>query len=146
MKKYVFLTIIAMAVLFAGCESKKSARYSDLPQQSQTFLEMHFGNIAVRAVIKEKDDLTTTWKVYLENGWELDFLKNGEWDEVDCKFSPVPASVLALIPESIVNYSVTNFPATAIVEINKENYGYEIGLSNDLDLKFNAQGKFLKID
>lgn len=132
--------------LFACCESEKVVKYDELPQQSKTFLETHFESITVSSVVKEKDDFTITWNVYLANGWEIDFRKNGDWNDIDCKYSPVPASVLGLLPASIASYCAANFPAASIVEINREKYGYEIGLSNDLELKFNGQGGFLKID
>jgi len=39
-----------------------------------------------------------------------------------------------------------NFPDSQIVKIDKERGGYDIELSNDLDLRFNAKGKVLGID
>ncbi|MDR0749876.1 MAG: PepSY-like domain-containing protein [Tannerellaceae bacterium] len=32
------------------------------------------------------------------------------------------------------------------VEVNRERYGYETGLSDDMDLKFDSDGKFIGID
>ena len=55
----------------------------------------------------------------------------------------VPAD---LIPASIAEYVKTHFPGTQIVKIDKERRGYEVELSNDLDLQFNKNGKFIGID
>ena len=40
----------------------------------------------------------------------------------------------------------THFAGATVVKIDKEYYGYDVELSNDLDLKFNAQGQFMRID
>ena len=37
-------------------------------------------------------------------------------------------------------------PGEIIVSIDKEHYGYDIELSNSLDLKFNKQGQFISYD
>ena len=68
---------------------------------------------------------------------------DGEWDKVDCYMLPVPA---ALVPETIKQYVKANFPDAVINKIDKERYGYEIELSNNLELKFNKQGMLMQID
>lgn len=55
----------------------------------------------------------------------------------------VPAK---LIPANIANYVNKNFKGATIVKIDKEHYGYEVELSNGLDLKFNCNGSFMMID
>ena len=77
------------------------------------------------------------------NGTEVDFDKKGNWDNVDCKTKAVPAS---LVPAAIAQYVKAHYPNTVIVKIDKERGGYEIELSNDLDLKFNSKGKLIGID
>ena len=60
-----------------------------------------------------------------------------------CETKAVPAS---LVPAAIANYVKGNFPGTFIEKIDKERYGYEIELSNDLDLKFDKKGNLKRID
>jgi hypothetical protein len=40
----------------------------------------------------------------------------------------------------------TNFPGTVIVKIDKERHGYDIELSNDIELKFNKSGALIGMD
>ena len=87
--------------------------------------------------------LSKTYEVRLDNGIEIDFDKNGAWDKVDGNYISIPAE---LIPEFIVQYVKANFPDTRILKIDKERGGYEVELSNKLDLKFNSRGKLLCID
>ena len=82
-------------------------------------------------------------EVYLNNGVEVDFDKNGTWDKVDCNYSAVPAS---LVPSTIANYVKTHFAGAKVVKIDKERYGFDVELSNELELKFNKQGQLMNID
>jgi hypothetical protein len=81
--------------------------------------------------------------VVLTDGTEIDFDGKGEWDSVDCKRSAVPS---ALVPAAIAGYVQANFPSQLIVKIDKEHYGYEVQLSNDIELKFTADGQLLAYD
>ena len=51
-----------------------------------------------------------------------------------------------LVPEAIAAYVQATFPNNVITKIDKERYGYEIELSNDMDLKFNKKGNLIGID
>jgi hypothetical protein len=39
-----------------------------------------------------------------------------------------------------------SFPGAFVVKIDKERYGYEIELSNDLELKFDKRDNLMNID
>ena len=51
-----------------------------------------------------------------------------------------------IVPAKISKYVHKNYPNVLIKEIQKERRKYEVSLSNGLDLDFNLNGKFLKID
>jgi predicted nucleotide-binding protein (sugar kinase/HSP70/actin superfamily) len=55
----------------------------------------------------------------------------------------VPARI---VPKSIVSYVWRNYPQTQIIEIERERYGYDVKLSNRIELEFDASGKFIRID
>ena len=52
----------------------------------------------------------------------------------------------ALVPQAIAQYVASNFPDAVVTKIDKERFGYEIELSNDLELKFNKAGVLLSMD
>ncbi len=107
------------------------------------FMKTNFPGQAISYAKIDKDFSGTKYEVRLNNGVELDFDKSGTWDKVDCNFSAVPAN---LVPASIANYVKTHFAGAKIVKIDKERYGYDIELSNDLELKFNKKGQLMNID
>ena len=142
----VFCSVLLFAmVLFTGCEDKQEMSLSQMPQTSQDFLSIHFPGVKVTQVIKDIDDFSYTWDVYLENGFEVEFDKNGNWLGVDGRNQPIPESILALIPQNIVNYCSTNYLSLQIVEIDRDDRKYDIGLSGGMDLEFDLNGNFLKI-
>lgn len=57
---------------------------------------------------------------------KVEFDKAGEWKEVRCRQSEVPAQV---VPEAIRNYVKTNYPDARILEIEFDHNEYEIKLS-----------------
>ena len=69
----------------------------------------------------------------MADGTELEFDQSGAWTDVDCKNKAVPA---AIVPEAIGQYVADNYASLTIVQIERENYGYDIELSNGLDIRF----------
>jgi hypothetical protein len=111
-----------------------------LPANAKAFVTTHFKGQKI--IYAEKE-----WGIYechLNDGTQIDFYKKGEWKKIDCNdFKAVPD---VLIPEVIKQYVNENFPESIITKIEKERYGYDIELSNDLELRFNKQGYILRMD
>ena len=114
-----------------------------LPAAAQSFIKEYFPETAVSYAKKDTELRKTSYEVTLQDGTEIDFNSKGEWDKVDCKRAEVPAS---LVPEAIAEYVRASFPGQIIVKIDKERYGYEIELGNDLELKFDKNGNLKGID
>ena len=114
-----------------------------LPAAAQTFVQNTFPGKGIAYATIDRDFGKTTYDVRLNDGTEVDFDAKGTWDKVDCGLSAVPAQ---LVPTAIADYVKANFAGAKIVKIDKERHGYDIELSNDLELKFNKQGQFIGID
>ena len=145
MKKFFLSSIIAVAVcvISYSCSAENNiVNVQDLPQTIQSFLSSHFQNTSVSVAIKDGND----FEIRMENGWEMEFDREGQWENIDCKRNAVPASVIALIPETIVSYLSSNFENAFITEISRDRSGYEVELSNGLDLRFSSKGSLRTID
>ena len=55
----------------------------------------------------------------------------------------VPAS---FIPKGIADYVKANYATTPVIKVDKERYGYDVELANDLELKFNEQFQLVGMD
>lgn len=143
-----FLALLASAVIvpagLMGCEinDEFNVRPNKLPQKAQTFIDTHFAESTVRQAVKEYDDLTYTYDVYLSDGTQIEFKKNGEWKSIDNRKAGVPTSVL---PEDIATYISTNYAEAYVVDVDRD-WQYDIELNNGIDLDFSLGGNFVRID
>ena len=146
MKKSVFFLAALMCMMMnsvATFANDMIIPATQLPAAAQSFIQNTFPGQTVSYAKVDRDFGRTTYEVCLNNGTELEFDKNGEIDKVDCTFSAVPAH---LVPATIADYVKTNFAGATIVKIDKERYGYDVELSNELELKFNKKGQLMNID
>ena len=145
MKKSVLFFAALVCMMMHSVSSFAGDRIipaEQLPAAAKTFIQKTFPGQTV-SYAKIDFDGRNTYEVCLSNGVEVDFNKNGVWDKVDCNYSAVPAS---LVPTNIANYVKTHFAGAKVVKIDKERHGYDVELSNDLELKFNKQGQLMNID
>ena len=74
---------------------------------------------------------------------KAEFYKDGEWKEVDCRYSSVPAAV---VPAQIAQYVSGHYPDASIVQIDRDKHDYEVKLSNGLELTFDLKFNLIDID
>lgn len=140
------MIFLMLSTAFCSCEKEEMITEMELPTASREFIRAHFPEVSISLIVKESEGFSHDYTVHLSNGFEIDFTKSGDWDDVDGKYQAIPNSILDLLPKSIQEYVENRFTDCYIVEINKEYFGYEIELSIDIDLKFNLKGEFLRID
>ena len=114
-----------------------------LPEAITAFLQKHFPGATVARVETDNEYGGLEYDLTLNDGTEVDFDASNRCEKVDCKVKAVPA---ALVPASIASYVKSNYQSLPITKIDIKPYGYEIELSNGLDLNFNNNGQFVSID
>ena len=137
--RYFLLALMCFLMANVCYADDRPIPVEKLPAAAKEFVKTHFPKSKI--IYAEKD-----WKRYetrLNDGTEIDFYSKGNWDKVDCKMTAVPE---ALVPQAIAQYVASNFPDAVVTKIDKERFGYEIELSNDLELKFNKAGVLLSMD
>ena len=117
---------------------------SALPANAQTFVNQYFSANNIVSVWQDTEKgRVEDYTVLFADGTEVEFYANGDWKEVKARNGAVPTKI---VPAKISKYVHKNYPNVLIKEIQKERRKYEVSLSNGLDLDFNLNGKFLKID
>lgn len=134
-------TILAMLGIISCQETIVPA--DNLPSSAKSFIEDYFPGVSVSYVKKDSKLISTTYEIILQDGTEIEFGSKGVWDKVDCKRKAVPSG---LIPAAITDYVKNNFAGQFIVMIDKEPFGTEIELDNDLELKFDKKDQLINID
>ena len=123
--------------------SDKPVAPTQLPQEIQSFVQQTFPGQAITYAVKDWEMFGYKYDVVLADGTQIEFDSDNLWDKVESRINPVPTT---MIPPPVMTYVQTNFPAVAIVKIDKERYGYDVELANDLELKFNHQGALMEMD
>lgn len=144
LKNTVLLLICIFGFSISASAQKTTIQVNELPENAKSFIKQHFKNETVSYVIKEEEFLVIDeYKVALSDGTEIEFNKNGNWKEISNKTRGIKTSV---VPTKILNYCTKSFPNTSIKKIEKSRWKYEVELSNDLDLEFDSDGNFKRID
>lgn len=137
---FIFLFIVGVTQLQA---KDVPATFRELPNKAQTFLNNHFSALKISYVIKDKGFFSTEYEVTLENGVQVEFNQDGDWKSVDGQDRSIPT---AFIPTKITKYIKEKFPNMTISKIEKDSQKYEVELNGDLDLEFNLNGDYLRMD
>ena len=114
-----------------------------LPNTAQEFLNTHFADGNIVRAVHDREVGDNDYTIWLNDGSKIEFNGKGNWESVENKSAGVGSSV---VPVNIKEYITTNYPSLVIVKIEKKVYGYEVELNNDLDLKFDSNGNFQRVD
>lgn len=131
----IFALLVALlfaSVLFADMVVPISA----LPQPAQSFIQNTFPNAQIFKV--ERDD--GKFKAKLNNGVEVKFFPNGEWESIDSDYTPIPPTVL---PNAVQNTLKSSYPQALITDIEKEFGNYKIKLNNMMELFISGSGQLM---
>ena len=114
-----------------------------LPAEAQKFLKENFSKNSVISATHDRDVNDNDYTVILDNGLKVEFDAAGKWESIKSKNGAIPTT---LIPAKINSYISQHYPTLGVEKIEKKRYGYEVELTNDLDVKFDHNGKFIGLD
>ena len=129
----VVFSLLAFGV--ATAQDEGLVPISTLPASAQSFIKQHFSASSIVSVWQD------TEKGKVEDYTVL--FADGNWKEVKSRNGQVSPKI---VPTKITKYVHKNYPNVIVKEIKKERTKYEVDLSNGVELIFNLNGKFLKID
>lgn len=139
MKKFL---LFLMALLCLGGAAKADSYNIDrdkLPVKAREMIEEYFPKAKIGMIKVDKHLLKKTdYDVKLVNGTKIEFNNAGKWTSVDCKNRQVPDG---LVMRTIHNYVKKNCNGAFITKIENKLSGYEIELSDGVEMKFNKLGK-----
>ena len=143
--KKILLSVLAVAALAVTPTMAEDVAISaqTLPGEAQKFLKNYFAQNKVVTALHDRDVSDNDYTVILDNGTKVEFDASGKWESVKSRSGKMPAGV---VPAKIQGYVSEHYPSLGIVKIERKRYGYELELTNDVDLKFTTDGRFLGID
>ncbi len=145
MKRFLLILAAAAAIgLTAAARGNYAHDASVLPEAARTVIANNCKAKVSLVKIEKNLGRIDEYEVILTDGTEITFDRNGNWENVEtAKNKQVPDGFL---PKSIKTYVSKNHSGTKIVGIEKERNGYEVELSNGIDMKFNKNGEFIRYD
>ena len=113
-----------------------------MPANVKNFLAKYYPKATVAKYESKTTLAGKKYEVKLNNGAEIDFDKNGNWEEISDKQGVNPV----LIPAKIKTYLDQKYKGVKVESIDIDDNKIKIDLINDIDLEFDKSGKFLRID
>ena len=119
MKKYIILAIaiITTGISAAYADDDRAITKEQLPKAAQEFLSKYFPTQKIALAKEETDFLDKSYEVIFVDGAKVEFSRNGEWKEVNCKFSAVPDGI---VPAQILKYIDHNHEGAKVIEIDRD--------------------------
>lgn len=107
-----------------------------LPQNALQFIQKYFPDVNILYAEMDKKG----YEVQLSNGVEIEFLRNGEFKEIEGNYVALPFEIL---PQSVANTVGKTYPNTVITKIKRKWNFYEVKLNNMMELYIDANGQLL---
>ncbi len=140
MKKLTILGIMSFVLLFTNLfADERPISAEALPNNAKTFLKKYFKDVGIAFVEQDHD----SYEVYLEDGIEIEFRRNGDWQKVEGKYNRIPTG---FIPKKVISSIKSRFPNASIVSIDKDFGGFDIELDNRIEVKIGSNGNIYEID
>lgn len=144
MKKILALCVaLATLVGTAHADEKRAIDIGQLPAAGQEFLKTYFDGHTVAFVAEEGLLWGKEYEVRFTDGTQVEFDEKGAWKEVRVRAGAVPD---ALVPQDVAGLVGRDYPQVAIRGIERDRQGWEVRLSNGLELEFDRQMRLVDID
>ena len=103
MKKILFaaLMLICSTGVALADGHERAITVQQLPQPAQEFLKQHFDSLTVSYVAEDVKHFGSEFEVVYTDRTEVDFRRDGQWESVERKYAPVPASI---VPKQIAEF------------------------------------------
>ena len=143
--KKILLSALAIAALAVTPTMAEDVAITaqKLPKEAQKFLSVHYPQNKVLSATHDRDITDNDYTVYLDDGTKIEFDGSGKWESIKNHNGKIPAGI---VPAEIQKYIAAHYPSLGVEKIEHKRYGYEVELTNDLDMKFSSNGKFIGLD
>ncbi len=131
------------AVSAVRADDDRPVAVSELPRKAQEFIVAYFPSEKVSLAKVERDFFERKYEVVFANSAKVEFFKDGEWKEVDCRYTAVPEGI---VPLRIAEYVADNYSSQSVVKIERDKREYEVKLSGGLELTFDTRFNLTDID
>lgn len=138
MKRLIFAAIMFFSIATASA-TERMVSFNNLPQKAKTFISTHFAELTFSYAKYDTDITDHDYEVVFTDGTKIDFNRRGEWRKVECSRSTTMPQ--AILPQGIVEYIDSTHPNIKIEEVERERKGFQVSLTNDVEIVFDQRGR-----
>ena len=140
MKKLIltFLTLVVVGSSLYACDRKKEIDPAQLPKAATELIQKHWPSCVIDFAFIDGRE----YEVLLSDGTMIEFDSKGVWKEMKC----TDGLPVTLVLGNITRYVVNRFPKQLIIKCEKMRGGYEVKLTNGLEIQFDMQGRVTHVD
>ena len=140
MKKSILAVLSLMFMLVLALADGKVIPLDKMPAEARNFVKEHFQNKKILQVTAEWNE----YEVLFADLARVEFDRSGNWKEI--KYPKGEAIPEAVIPSRILSYVKEAFSGLHVNQIERSRWGYEVKISNGLELEFDKNCNFVRID
>lgn len=144
MKKLMLILTVIFGVMTAGARNNYSHDINILPEAAKIMLSENFKSGVSHIKVGKEFGHIRKYEVIMTDGSEISFDKHGNWKDVEVSSNASVPTAFILSP--ISNFVKANQGKAKVTGIEKKSYGYEVELSNGVDVRFTEKGKFIRYD
>ena len=143
MKHLLMMIAVATLCSVAARADDKPISFEKLPSAAKQFVNINFPDAKVLYVVQDDGLMRPDYAVMLDGGVKIDFSHGGALEKIESEKSGIPEGI---VPVQVADYVKTHYPDAVILEYEVDRKGYEVKLSNYMELKFNRGFHLMKID
>lgn len=146
--KKITLLLCAILVTLSSCSDDDDntnqvlLTESEIPTAITTYVNTHFADNTIDRAVKDMDNNTIEYDIYLSGNFTLEF--NADYEIID--IDGVTALPDSVIPPAILIYVNENYPQQFIRGWELEMDYQQVELNNNIELEFTMTGEFIRID
>lgn len=132
------LAVLMLSIPADAQNRKRTIDPYDLPKQAVELIQRHWPSCETeQAFVSSKE-----YEAILTDGTLIVFDLKGVWKEMKC----TDGLPVTLVPAFITRYVVDRYPRILIIDVEKMRGGYEVTLSNGLEIQFDMNGRVTHVD
>ena len=143
MKKLITLLLSLSVFAISAKADDRPIDFDQLPSAAKTFIQTDFPSLSISFITRDVDLLDTTYDVHFTNGLKLEFNSKGSWKEIGHAKAAIDTKY---VPKEIRDCVSARWPDAAVKKIERYRQGYEVELTNRLELKFDKHFRLAEID
>ena len=139
----IIAATLMLVALSSAVADDKPITFDKMPQAAQNFVKTNYPDVEVALTTVDDDIVNPEYKVALVNGVVIEFKNDGRLESIKTRTGNIPEGI---VPVQIIKEVKRHYPEAKVTEYEIDRRGYEVKLSNRMELKFNSSFKLVEID